>query len=147
MAANIDPIWTKNGNANGVPITAANTSSEGGGTIGTNIFLAFTAGAAGAFVKNVQFAPTATAPTTTTATVARVFLSSKSAGATTSADTWLLGEVALPAASADSATVANNVFNVPIDRPIPAGYTILVTNHAAPAAATQWVAVAFGGDY
>jgi hypothetical protein len=148
MPANIDPIYTKNGEISSVLVTAANTSSAGGGTIGTDIFLAFTADATnGSFVQRVRFIPVATAATSTTATVGRVFISSVTSGATTSANTFLIGEITLPVVAADNATTAVIWFDIPIGFAINPSYTILVTNHAAPAANTNWRAVVMAGDY
>lgn len=148
MAGNGIPQFTKNGAIGSVLVTAANTSSQGGGTIATNIFKAFTADAtSGSFVEYVRFSATATAPTTTTATVARVFVSSIASGATTSADTYLVAEMALPATAADNASTAVNPFDIAINMRLPAGWTILVTNHAAPAANTAWRLLVVGGDY
>lgn len=148
MASNINPNFTKNGAFGSVLVTAANTSSQGGGTVATDIFKAFTADASnGSFVDRVDFMPTATAPTTTTATVGRVFISSVASGATTSANTMLFAEVNLPATAADSASTAVAPLSVPFGFRIPAGYTILITNHAAPAANTAWRANVIAGDY
>ena len=132
---------------NSVRITAANTSSQGGGTIGTDIFLTGTIGASGTFVDRIRFSPTATTPTSTTATVARVFYSTQSSGATTNANTFLLGEITLPVVAADSASASAPVFDLPINMSLPTGYYILVTHHAAPAANTAWVATLIGADY
>ena len=148
MPANSDPIFTKNGKIGSVLVTAANTSSQGGGTIGTTIFLAFTADATnGSFVQRVRLIPTATAATTTTATVARVFVSTVASGATTSANTYLVAEITLPAIAADNASTAVQPFDVPLGFALPASGTILITTHAAPAANTAWRAVVIGGDY
>lgn len=147
MPANTSPIFGRAGAVGSVLVTAANTSSQGGGTIATDIFLLKTLGADGTFVRAVRWIPTATAPTTTTATVGRVFLSSQSSGATTSANTWLLGEITLPAIAADNASTAVPSFDVPIGFAIQTGFSILVTNHAAPAANTAWRAVLIGMDY
>lgn len=148
MPANTDPIWTRNGNIQSVLVTAANTSSQGGGTIGTDIFKAFTADATnGSFVQRVRLNPTATTPTTTTATVARVFISSVTSGSTTSSNTFLVAEVTLPAIAADNASAAAIYYDVTLGIPLPASYTILVTNHASPAANTAWRATVFAGDY
>lgn len=148
MPANLDPIFTRNGHIESVLVTAANTSSAGGGTIATDIFKAFTADATnGSFVQRVRFIPVATTPTTTTATVGRVFISQQTSGATTSANTFLVGEVTLPAVAAGNASTAVIWFDVPLGFVIPAGYTILVTNHAAPAANTNWRALVIAGDY
>ncbi len=148
MAGNGIPQFTKNGAIGSALVTAANTSSQGGGTIATDIFKAFTADASnGSFVEYVRFVPTATTPTTTTATVARVFVSSVASGAVTSANTWLIGEMALPATAADNASTAINPFDIAVNLRLPAGWTILVTNHAAPAANTAWRLLVVGGDY
>lgn len=147
MAANTAPIFTEAPKVGSVLVTAANTSSQGGGTVATDIFLAYTAGADGAYIDRVRWIPTATAPTTTTATVGRVFISSVSSGATTSANTWLVGEFVLPATAADNASASVQYYELPLNIGIAANATILVTNHAAPAANTAWRAVVFGGDY
>ena len=148
MAGNSDPLFVRNGKNGSVLVTAANTSSQGGGTIGTDIFLAFTADATnGSLVRQIDFIPTATAPTATTATVGRVFLSSVSSGATTSANTRLIAEVTLAATNADNTSSAVYPVTIPLNIPLAPGETILVTNHAAPAASTAWRANVFGGDF
>ena len=148
MPANTSPIFSKNGAIESVLITAANTSSQGGGTIGTDIFKSFSADATnGSFVQRVRFIPTATTPTTTTATVGRVFISSVTSGATTSANTFLVGEITLPAIAADNASTGVIWFDVMLGFAIDPSFTVLVTNHAAPAANTAWRAVVVAGDY
>jgi len=148
MPANRQPAFTRLGNHGAVLVTAANTSSAGGGTIGTDIFLAFTADATnGSFIQMVRWMPVATAPTTMTPTVGRVFISSVTSGATTSANTILWGEVALPNVPADNASTAVYPLEVPFGWWLKPGHTILVTNHAAPAANSNWRALAVVGDY
>lgn len=147
MPANTVPIFTKSGVLGTARITAANTSSQGGGTIGTDIFLVETAGAEGSFVQRVRFMITATTPTTSTATVGRVFLSTQSSGSTTNANTFLWAETTLPSLSADNASGPVYPIDVPLGFVLPNGYSILVTNHAAPAANTAWIALAISGDY
>ena len=149
MAANTEPIFSKNGKIGSVLVTAANTSSQGGGTIGTDIFLAFTADATnGSFIRQVRFIVTATtANTASTATVGRVFISSVTSGATTNANTFMIAEITLPSLTADSSTAGASYIDIPLGFPIPASYTILVTTHAAPAANSAWRAVVIAGDY
>jgi hypothetical protein len=149
MSVNNNPLFTGKPNVNGVAITAANTKSDGQGTIGTDIFKAFTADSTyGSYVSAVRLSPYATAAATSTAaTVFRIFISNKTSGSTTSADTWLIGEVAAAAQTADQTTSATFFLEVPINRAIPAGYTILITSHIAPNANTGWMGVVFGGDY
>lgn len=152
MAGNAIPQFTKQANAS-VParVSAGNVKSDGSSTaIGTDIFLALTADATnGTYVGFVRWMPTASAAgTNTTATVGRIFLSSVTAGATTSANTFLIDEVVLPLISAANSAAAVNTIDRPIDFRIPAGWTLLVTNHVTPAASTSWVAVALStGDY
>lgn len=149
MTANTSPIFPLTPNVSSAAPTAACTKSDGTGTIGTDIFKAFTAGAAGSYITKVRFIPTATAAgTATTGTVGRVYLSSKTSGSTTGgSDTFLLGEVALPSQTADA--TANPIYapELVINQAIPAGYTILVSTHAAPASSTSIQATVFGGDY
>lgn len=130
-----------------VRITSGNTSSQGGGTIGTDIFLAGTVGSSGSLIERVRFAPTATTTTSTTATVARIFYSSVSSGATTNADTFLLGECVLPSLSAGSSSASNIMVDFPLNINLGTGFHVLVTNHASPAANTAWVATVIGADY
>ena len=148
MPANSIPRFTKQGAINSVLVTAANTSSQGDGTIGTTNFLAFTANASnGSFVDRVRWMPTATTPTTTSATVGRVFVSSVTSGATTSANTYLIGEVSLSSVNADNTTVSVAPIDLLLGFTLPANWTILVTNHSAPTANTAWRAVVIAGDY
>ena len=145
---NTAPIFAKDGAIGSALVTAANTDSEGSGTIGTDIFVAFTADATnGSYVERVRWIPTATTPTTTTPTVGRIFLSSRTSGPTTSANTFLFQEVALAALSADNSTTPNNFYDIVLGFALPPGWTILVTNHLAPAAGSAWRALTIAGDY
>lgn len=150
MTANANPRFTKQANNSpGVKVTAANTKSDGAGTVGTDMFKAFTADPVnGSFVDKILWMPCATvASTNTAATVARVFLSSVASGATTDANTHLIAEISLPAQTADAPTNAVNPFPMPLGIQVPAGWFLHVTNHIAPNANTFWKATAFGGDF
>ena len=147
MAGNGIPQFTRNGVVGSAISTAGNTSSTGTGTIGVDIWNVITAAVEGTFIEFVRFMAVATAPTSTTATVGRLFVSSVAAGSTTSANTFLLAEIALPITAADSATSPINPLDIPVNFRLPAGYTLLFTTHAAPAANTNWRALAVGGDY
>ena len=147
MPANTNPIYTLTPNFNSVAVTAANTSSQGGGTVATNIFLAWTAGSNGSFLRDVTWVLTeSTIATASTGTVGRVFLSTVNSGSTTSSNTFLIKEVAL-VSQTPSSTLAAVPIVVPINMMVKTGYYVLVTNHAAPAANTQWIANVTGGDY
>lgn len=147
MPANTSPIYSLSGRFSSIAVTAANTSSQGGGTIATDIFLAFTPGSNGSFVRNaVWVLSESTIATASTATVARIFMSTVGSGATTSSNTFLIAEVAL-VAQTPSSTLAGVPVVVPLNMIVPNGYFLLATNHAAPAANTKWNCHVFGGDY
>lgn len=147
---NKDPIFSKVGRVSGIAIGgAANVLSSGVGTIATDIFLVFTADATnGSFVSRIRLQPVAAvAATATTATVHRIFVSTKTSGATLQADTWLIQEVAAPAQTADQTTTPTNFIEVPLNFALPPSYTILVASHHVNAANTGWTATVFGGNY
>ena len=150
MAANTSPIFSLTPNVGKVTLTtsAANTSSAGGGTVGTDIFKAFTAGTNGSFIQRIRFLSVATAAATTgVATTLRVFISTVGSGSTTAADTFLIAEQGVPAIASDNSTSAVNYYDVTLNMAIPASTFIHVTQHVAQTANQNWIAVAFGGDY
>lgn len=149
MAGNSTPQFCMNGNL-GTPqnVTAANTSSQGGGTIATNMYNLFQAGANGSYVEYVRIMPTASvASTALAATVIRIFASAVASGATSSTDTHLIAEIALSAITADSPTVANVSFDIPLMFRLPANWTLLASTHVAAPTNTAWKCLAVGGDY
>jgi len=89
----------------------------------------------------------ATGATTMTATVLRVYVSTKTSGATTNADTFLYQEVTVAGLSVDNASTALQYYEVPFNVALPASETILVSVNAASAAGTLWQCTVFGGDY
>ena len=146
---NTDAIWSKVGVINGAEIGgAANVRTDGNGTIGTDIFKVFTADATnGSWVSRIRLsALNTTISTVTTATVHRIFISNKTSGATTQADTWLFQEVAAPAVT-PTATTCPNFIEVPLNFALPPSYTILVSSHHVNAANTDWTAIVFGGNF
>ncbi len=150
MAANINPIYSLVPHVSGVAPSAANTNSDGTGTVATNIFVAFSAGANGSWISKIRWTPVATvASTATTNTMGRAFYSTVNSGATTpGTNTFQLSEVSLASQTVDQAT--NNPANyieIPLNIAIPSGGYILVTNHAAPATSSAWQCTVFGGDY
>jgi hypothetical protein len=149
MTANANPIFTATPNVGPVKITAANTKSSGDGTVGTDIFKAFTAGANGSWVSKVRSVAAATvASTTMQATVLRVYYSTVGSGTTTGGtDTFLIAEAAIPAQVADTTANPVNIIEIPINIAIPANSFIHVSTHAAPAASTVVEALVLGGDY
>jgi len=150
MPANTDPIYTLTPNVGTARITAvqaATARSDGGGTIATDIFKTFTAGSNGSFVREMRVKAAATTATTTNATSIRVYFSTVGSGATTSADTKLIGEFAIPAVSAANTTTPSPDFIFPLNVAIPTGSFILVGSGVTIVANTEWQTTCFGGDY
>lgn len=151
MPANTSPIFSLTPviSAAQLPSTVtANTRTDGVGTIGTDLIVAFTAGASGAYVSKLRFQATATAANTnTTAAVFHIYVSTKTSGATTAADTFLYGEASSAIVSADSTTIPAIPLDYPLNFALPASYTILIGISAAPAANTAWQGIVIGGSY
>lgn len=148
--ANTTPIFTLTPNVSSVTITqsSANTSSAGGGTIGTDIFKVFTTGSSGSFVQRIRFMSVASsAGTVGVATTLRVFISSVGSGSTTASNTFLIGEISVPAINSDNSTNATNYYDFILNSAIPASTFILVSQHVAQTANQNWIATCFGGDY
>ena len=152
MPANTSPIYglVPNVGFANITTTATLTRSDGVGTVGTNLFKAFTAGANGSFIQKVRFLPVATAAgITTVATTLRVFISTISTGSTTAADTFLIGEVSVPGltTAAANATAAVNYYELPLNFAISTGDYIYVGQHVAQTTNQNWLAVVIGSDY
>ena len=113
--------------------------------------LAFTAGASGSYVDKVRFHCTASAAATSSvATTLRVYLSTVAApeaGATTSANTHLLGEISVPIVVSSHSTNATNFYEIPLGIAIPSGRYIHVSQHVAQTTNQMWAATVFGGDF
>jgi hypothetical protein len=152
MPANTAPIYTRTPQCQGSIWTSsltANADSDGTGTIGTDMVVAFTADATeGSRVERLRYMPCASVPATaTTATVLRVYISTVSSGATTRGNTFLFAEVACPATTANQTTVAVNPIEIPMGVSLEPGETVLWSMHHAAAANTSWSCIAFGGRY
>lgn len=149
MPANTNPIFALTPNSGGGAATAANTVGDGGGTVGTDMFKVYTAGANGSWVARVRLQPVASvAATSTTATVFRLFKSTVTSGATTNANTFCILELTLASVSADHSTAATNAIEVMLNYPLATGEFLHCTNHAAPAANTRWhVTFPGSGDF
>lgn len=155
MSNNYQPIFS------GVPSTpsggqltnsspTAVTKSDGVFTaIGTDCIKVFTSAATyGSYLSSIRFSPYASvASSVTTATVFRIYLSSITSGATTAANTWLIDEFAVAGQTAAQPTISSYFFERPVNRALPPGYTILVSQHAVAAANTGWQVVPFAGDF
>lgn len=154
MPANTSPIWGLTPNVGRVSIatTTAVPKSDGSSTGATVVLMmkVFTAGANGSYVDRVRFfAVASAAAVTSVATTLRVFISTVNSApsATTAADTFLIGEISVPAVSAAHSTNATNYYDVILEQIIPTGTYILVTQHVAQTANQNWNAICYGSDY
>lgn len=149
MPANTSPIYgltPKIGTAN-ITTTATSTRNDGVGTVGTNLFLTFTAGANGSFIQKIRFFSVASTPTTGVATVLRAFLATVGTGTLTASDAALLGELSVPAVPSANATNASSYYDLPINFAIPSGTFIMVSQHTAQTTNQNWTSMVIASDY
>jgi hypothetical protein len=136
-----------------ITTTYAQVKSDGtsAGSGNDRMVLAFTAGANGSFVDKVRFFSTAnTAPTSSVATTLRVYKSSVAApeaGATTQANTHLIGEISVPIVVSSHSLNATNYYEIPLGFVIPTGSYIHVSQHIAQTTNQVWKALVLGGDF
>lgn len=153
MPINTAPIFAALPNVNQVLIPTANAQVKSDGTSAgsSNDFMykAFTAGANGSRVKFIRWWPVASAAAVSSvATVLRAYLSSiSSPGATSDADTWLIGELSVGIISASNSLNAVNYFDMPLNIDIPTSRYIHVSQHIAQTTNQRWMAMVFGADY
>lgn len=150
MPQNFNPIYvlTPNVGFTKIPTTSANVFSNGSGSIGTNLFLAFTAGVSGSFIQSIRFQSTAeAAAVNSVATTLRAFVSRQNAGTTTTSSAYLLAEISVPLTATANSVNATNYYDVPINRAFPSGSYVLVSQHVAQTTNQYWQATVFGGDY
>ena len=139
MAANITPIFVLKGNTKPARIAAANTASDGSGTLVTLV----TAGADGARVDGVRFRNSQVTAGITSALVHRIFLSD-----TAGINPRLIGEVATATATRSLTVVgATSIFT--FDQPIImlSGQIMSVVQSIYTGVGDQFDACAFAGDY
>jgi hypothetical protein len=150
MAQNTHPIYSL------IPVVSFGTltgnigltRSDGVGTIGTDMFKVFTADATdGSFVSKLRISAAASASTSMTASVIRIYISSITSGATTAADTMLYAEVAVAALAAAHTSNATNFYEVPFNVALAPSQTILVSIDDNLATNTRWQILVFAGDY
>ena len=151
MAVTPTPIFGQTPNRSGalwVAGSTANTRNDGVGTVGTDIMLAYTAGANGAFIDRIRLYPVGlVAATATTATVGRIYFSTVSSGATTATNTKLWQEVNLPTQTTAQTTTATVPVDIPVGVRIKASDTVLFSMHHAAAANTGWQCQVIATDY
>lgn len=153
MAQNTSPIFTLTPNVGSklIPTTNAQVKSDGTSAGSSNDFMykIFTTGANGSYIDKIRFFSVAnTANTTGVATTLRAYLSTiSSPGATTTSDTFLLGEVSVPAIASAHSTNATNYYEINLGIVVPTGYYVHISQHVAQTTNQAWMGMAFGGDY
>lgn len=134
-----------------IPTTNAQVKSDGTSAgSGTDLmYKVWAPGSLGGLLERIRFLPVASAAAVTSvATVLRVYQSTIAApGATTTADTFLLGEISVPAVSASHSTNANSPYELVFNKTVPAGSYIHVSQHVAQTTNQAWNAEAIGGNY
>lgn len=150
MPSNIDPVYSKTGRfgRGGTSTTfdamtsTANTNFDGTGTIGTDIWIAFSADTTnGSFLRSVVAKIRSTG--VGVASVLRLFINNGSAN-TTATNNALYKELSIPAITATQ-TAATPDFEIPCNVMLPAGYRILYAFGTAPV--NTWTVFGVGGDY
>ena len=156
MGANTDPIYSRNGLLGTADITnsaTALTTSNGAASTGVTgaageMFVCATADATnGSYIANIRLRWVASAPTVTTTTVVRLYISSVSSGATTNLNTDCFEEITMGAQTAASASFSTYPYDIPCGFILPAGKTILASVHQKPAANTEIQVIVRGGNY
>lgn len=143
MPANVDPIFSKNGDVSNNATTGMNqlvtaVANDYTGVSGNNSLI-FTAGANGSYIDRIQFK----AGGTNVASVARIFINNGSTPGT-AANNVFYGEISLPITTA-IATTATVDLVYPMGFAINAGFRIYFGLGTAVAAG--WVATVVAGDY
>ena len=139
MAANTTPIFTKQGNFVPARLVAANTASDGSGTVYTVV----TAAVDGTRVDGVRFRNSQVTAAASSAMVHRIFLTD-----TSGLNPRLIGEVATATATRSTTAIgATSIFT--FDQPIimKSGQLMTVCQSVYASAADQFDATAFAGDY
>jgi len=129
--------------------TAATVVHDISGTIGTDIYLLFTADATeGGYVRGVSVKYAANGTTTSIACVLKLWLSTVNTGTPTiGTQAWLLAEIPLPATGALSATNPAPDFYIPLNRPLKPGQYLLGKITVSQGANTGWLAIVDAGKY
>jgi hypothetical protein len=162
MSANTAPLFALTPNIGTVKIATTSfvAQSDGASTGATTnlMYSCFASGANGSILYRVRFTPVASAAAVNTvATCLRDYLSTVStavtsgqgsvAGATTNANTNLIGEITAPILSAANSINPATYFDITFNLFLPTGRWILVSQHIAQTTNQSWQATAVGGDY
>ena len=139
MPANTTPIFTISGNFTPARISAANTASDGSGTL----VIVVTAGANGSRVDGIRFRNAQLTAAASSNMVHRIFITN-----TLGANPRLIGEIATPAATRSTTAIGTTSIYT-FDQPIvmQSGQIMSVCQSVYASAADQVDACAFAGNY
>lgn len=147
MPANNSPIFTGTPRVSSIRVSAATTASDGTGTVGTNMYLAFTPGSNGSYLQRVRFSLSeATMSTASAAATLRVGLADTTTGTLTTSNYALYQEINA-AAQTPTTTASSYPIDIPLNFAIPSDKYVMVSTSVAVSANTAWVATVIGGDY
>ena len=139
MAANTTPIFTKQGNFTPARIAAANTASDGSGTLVTLV----TAVTDGTRVDGVRFINSQATAAASGAKVLRIFLTD-----TGGINPRLIGEVVMAAATRSTTVIgATSIYTFDQAIIMKSGQLISVCMSVYAGAQDQTDAIAYAGDY
>jgi hypothetical protein len=141
MAANTTPIFIIRGTtASTARINAANTASDGSGTLVTLV----TSGVDGTRIDSVRFRNASTGTTASSAMLHRIFLTD-----TSGANPRLIGEVATAAATRNNTSVVGATSIFTFDQPVlmSSGQLLRVVQSVYAGIQDQTDAFAYAGDY
>jgi hypothetical protein len=153
MAANNDPIYSKNGDVqssgSSALIAAVNASLyNAAGTIGTDVYKVWQADASnGGYLQRVRVKYVANATTASNACVMKFFISSATSGAVTDTNSFFYDDLAIPTTSTLTTTAGNVSYDMLFNFALPAGWTVLVKITVAQPASCGFVATGIGGAY
>lgn len=147
MPANNSPIFTGTPRVSSVRISAATTASDGTGTVGTNMFLAFTPGTNGSYLQRVRFSLSeSTMSTASAAATLRIGIADTTTGTLTTSNYALYQEVNA-ATQTPTTTASSYPIDVPLNFAIPSNKYVVVSTSVGLTTNTAWVATIIGGDY
>jgi len=139
MPANTVPVFTKTPKVGTCAVSAANTASDGSGTLAT----LFTAGEFGSRIERIRYSNAQIAPAASSAMVIRFFITDA-----TGENPRLLAEVSLVTATRSvSAVGAGGTYTFANGLVIPAGTIIKVAQSVYAGVQDLMHYVAEGGDY
>lgn len=142
MPVSNNPIFIADANLGFARITAANTASDGSGTV----FQLMSAGATGSRVDGVRFRNSQNALAASTAMVHRIFYSATNQSG--SATCRLIGEVATAAVTRTAAVIgATSIYTFDLPIFMPSGSGLFVAQSAYAGVQDQFDAHPFAGNY